>query len=245
MNSSKPQHDRPKAGVLRYAVASGFALLLTALLLILMTRLIMPLESDQVVATQPLELEFSPTIIPREEDPMRLFERPDRPDPVEIPEIYIGEAREPIPLEELQDLDESDADPAEPPSAIDLRARARSIIQDREDEKYQAWLAEQSGQQRYVSIMQGPIPRSDTPRASAEQGGGTGSHYRSVYGETEVTLGDNCVMQLRSTTFDYSDFASKLPAMIRCRAPRPKMDLSGLNRRVAPPGLAPAEEPVE
>ncbi len=247
MDSPRPQRYFLSTDFYRYVVAGGFALLFTLSILLLMTRLIMSLDDDPAVTNTQQKLELHRVIIPQEENVMRLFERLDNLRFSEIPEIEVGEAREPRPIVDAQQVDKSEPDPDQPDRSteVDLRETALAIIREMEGDKYQAWLEAQSGKRKYVSIMQGPMPTDGNSRASSEPGETVGSDYRSAYGESEVIISDNCLMQIRSTTFDYSDFAAKLPATVRCKRPDPKIDLSGLENNVAPPKRPAEDESAE
>ena len=240
MEPSTLQRVSGSPNAARYLFASLFALVLTAALLVLMTRLILPFDDDPVVSETHQRLEFQRLIVPYEEEVLRRSVAPDRD---EIPEIVVGEARRPdatLPAGSVVDSNGEHSEAAEP---IDLEATAKTVIENMEGRKYREWLATQANKQKYVSIMQGPIPGSSQPPQS-QPSSSNGNSYRNTYGETEVEVNENCVMQLRSTAFDYSDFATKLPARISCRPPAPEIDLTGLERYVRPLEALPPDEPA-
>ena len=104
-------------------------------------------------------------------------------------------------------------------------AAARSVGEASDEEAFERWLIEQ-GYEKYVSIMQGPLPitNSVTAELPITQEDITG--YMNTYGDMELKISDNCVIQsLISTRFDTSDFAKNLPMRVVCK-PRKKEKFS-------------------
>ncbi|MEJ2257205.1 MAG: hypothetical protein P8X98_09385, partial [Woeseiaceae bacterium] len=110
--------------------------------------------------------------------------------------------------------------------SIDWWAQVRTAVRDADDADLDEWLQSQ-GYRRWVSVMQGPMPTSGEPTTPSEQAS-VGTAYRNVYGDLEVRVSENCVIQIQSRLFDTSDFAKNIPPRIVCKGTS-GMDLSGLH----------------
>ncbi len=214
----------------RYVLACVAALLVTIALLLVMTQLILPGDDDPVVTRMLLEWESRRSSPPEAERAVRVFERPperETQDTPDDPEVESGRPRRPERAEYAAGSNEEPIEAAEERNT-DWWAEARAVIEDLGDEEYENWL-ESLGRRRYVSIMQGPMPASGDPKTPSSLGW-AGAGYTSVYGDLEVAIGENCVMQMRSRPFDYSDFAKNIPPLIVCKL-APETDFSGLDTK--------------
>jgi hypothetical protein len=209
----------------RYSVASFAASLVTIAILFVMTQLISPVGGDPVVRQMLLKLEFHRSSPRDTESGIRVFELPPKPEIRHAPDKPVDESDRPTRPERAEYNDDSIE--AAQDHIIDWWAQARAVIQDLGDAEFEDWL-ESQGYEKYVSIMQGPMPTSSSPTTPSRQDN-AGSGYRNVYGDLEVAISENCVMQMRPRLFDSSDFARNIPPLIVCKS-TPRMDLSGLEQ---------------
>lgn len=184
-----------------------------------------PVGSDPVVRQMLLKLEFHRSSPPDMQSGVRDFELPPKPDIRHAPDQPVDESDRPKRPERGEYDDDSVV--ATQDHIIDWWAHARAVIQDLEDAEFEDWL-QSHGYTEYVSIMQGTMPTSGR---SASLSGQTksGSGYRNVYGDFELLISENCVMQTQPRLFDSSDVARNIPPLIVCK-PTPRMDLSGLEQ---------------
>lgn len=214
----------------RHVLAFLAALLVTTALLLVMTQLILPGSDDPVVTRMLIEWESRRSSPPEAESGVRVFERPPERETQDTPDNPEVESGRPGRPERTEYAAESNEDPVEPAQeqSIDWWTEARAVIEDLGDEEYENWL-KSHGRRKYVSIMQGPMPGSGDPKTPSSQGR-AGAGYTSVYGDLELAIGENCVMQMRSRPFDYSDFAKNIPPLIVCKR-APETDFSGLDTK--------------
>ncbi len=212
-----------------YALACCIALPLTIGILFLMTKLILPIDSDPVVMQMLHKLELQRDARQVLQQPIHVYERPSRIEESTPPDKFVEDTSRPI----RPPTSDDDPAPDPEPHVVDWWAEARSIVQDSEDANFEEWLLAQ-GYRKYVSIMQGPMPTGDNPSKSPAQRENENIGYRNVFGDLELTINDNCVMRMQSGTVDLSDFSRHLPAQVICKS-SPKIDLSGLRRQEEPP----------
>ena len=219
----------------RYVLACVAALLVTTALLLVMTQLILPGGGDPVVTRMVLEWESRRSSPPEAESGVRVFERlleRETQDTPDKPEVESGLPGRPERAEYAAESNEEPIEAAQQQST-DWWAEVRAVIEDLGDKEYGNWLGSH-GRRKYVSIMQGPMPGSGDPKTPSSQGR-AGAGYTSVYGDLELAIGENCVMQMRSRPFDYSDFANNIPPLIVCKR-APETDFSGLDTQRRRPG---------
>ena len=209
----------------RYILACLAALLVTAAVLLVMTHLILPVGGDPAVTRMLLELEFRRSSPPEVESGIRVFERPPEREVQDTPDKPEAERERSGRPERSEYAAAGNEEPIEAAHerSINWWAEARAVIEDLENEDYGF---APHGRGKYVSIMQGPMPGSGDPITPSSQDQAR-SGYTSVYGDLEVAIGENCVMQMRSKPFDYSDFARNIPPLIVCKG-APETDLSRL-----------------
>ena len=76
----------------------------------------------------------------------------------------------------------------------------------------------EQGYERYVSIMQGPIPITNSVRGTLPPSQEDATGYLNSYGDLEFKISENCVMQTQvSARFDTSDFGRNLPMRVTCK----------------------------
>lgn len=208
----------------RYLVSCLPASLVTVVILFVMTQLVSPIGGDPVVRQMLLQLEFRRRPPPDPPRGARVFELPTRAEARDAPDSSLDERD----LPERPDRGEYDDDAVEATRdhVIDWWAQARAVIQDLGDAEFEEWL-ESQGYKKWVSVMQGPMPKSNDPIPPPEQGS-AGSVYRNVYGDLEIPINENCVMQMQSRPLDSSDFARNIPPRIICKGTS-EIDLSGLH----------------
>jgi len=201
----------------RFAASALIALPMTIALLFLMTRLILPGEQDRIISRMIQNIEFHRAIVPLPAE-IQVFQLPA---PVEIkpPPIEVI----PTPEESIQVQDQtSDASPKEdsPAHVIDWWAEARKLTQESGEEEFKRWMLEQ-GYVRYVSIMQGPLPITNSVRGTLPPSQEEITGYLNVYGDLEFKISENCVMQTQvSARLDMSDFVRNLPMIVTCKPAR-------------------------
>ena len=189
-----------------------------------MTRLILPTEQDPIVnrMIQSIELQRvdaapDPGVTLVHESPPPIEEE----SPLIAPRRIAEESVQPTSDEAITDP-EADDDP--PSQVIDWWAQARSFTQESDDEVFQRWLLEQ-GHDRYVSIMQGPLPITNPVRGTYSDREEIGSVFINSYGDKEIKISENCFAQIQAATpFAMSDFDRALPMQIFCKsAPKTKL----------------------
>ena len=201
----------------RYSLAGLAALLVTIAMLFVMMQLISPAGDSPVVSKMLLELEFERRSPP--DTGVRVFELPPA---AEIQSAPDGPAeRSDLPTRPERGEYDDEFEETERRHVIDWWTEARTVIKDIGEAEFEDWL-ETQGYKRSVPV--GPRSRSGSEGSS----GAAGSGYRSVYGDVELPVSENCVLQVRPRHFDSSDFARNIPPLIVCKSAPKKMDLSGL-----------------
>lgn len=207
----------------RYSVAGFAASLVTLAILFVMTELTSPIGGDPVVTQMLLELELQRNEPADSGGGVRVFKLPPTLQPQSTPDERVEKPERPKRPEQAN-VDEDPVE-AERSRTIDWWAVAREVIKASGEAEFENWL-EQQGYRKYVSIMQGPMPGADRETAPSALES-TGSVYTNVYGDVEVPINENCVMQIRPGNFDSSDFAQNIPPQIVCKT-SPESRLSGL-----------------
>ena len=207
----------------RYALAGAVAWLCTVLLLLVMTRLIAPVDDDPMVSRMIRQLELRRDPAPELRIEVPEFEPPPKPARQEAERsVDIGADRLPRPaaVEEREDaVPEVNTDP------VDWWAAARSIARQAGEAEFEQWLLSQD-RSRYVSIMQGPIPAAAKAPVS-EDGEELWSIYFDVYGDKVIQISDNCTLRAQTVLGDYSSFVRNLPPLVTCYE-QSVIDMSGL-----------------
>ncbi len=192
-------------------------------MLFVMTQLISPVGGDPVVREMLLQLELQRSSPPDTESGIRVFELPPRPGILNTPDASSEVNRRP----ERPTRDEYGDDPDENERSriIDWWVEARAVIKDVGDAEFEDWL-ETQGSRKTVSIMRGAMPTGgDRAARSAQDTAGRG--YQNMYGDVEIAISENCVLQMRPRHFDSSDFARNIPPLVVCKT-GPGKNLSGL-----------------
>jgi len=201
----------------RFAVSALIALPMTIALLFLMTRLILPGEQDRIITRMIRNIELQRVVEPPLPLQIQVFELPV-PVELEPPTIEVT-----LPPEDpVQARNQEQERPAH---VVDWWAEARRLTQESGEEEFKRWMLEQ-GYDRYVTIMQGPLPIRNSVRGTLPPSQEEATGYLNSYGDLELRISENCVMQsLISTRFDVSDFARSLPMRVTCM-PAPKVRYS-------------------
>lgn len=208
----------------RFAASVLIALPMTITLLFLMTRLILPSERDPIITRMIQNIEFHRTVRPPEPTGIQAFEPPPRvkvePAPAVLDSTF--DSSNPAETQEVA-LDENPAKKG-PAHVIDWWAEARKIAHESDEEALKRWLLEQ-GYDRYVTIMQGPLPITNSVRGTLPQSQEGRTGYLNTYGDLEFKISENCVVQTQvSARLDISDFTRNLPMRVVCK-PAPKVKL--------------------
>ena len=216
----------------RYSFSIAVAVLPTVALLYLMTRLILPVEGDQIVRQMIDRFELR---MQRQVELKILRQLTNYPEiePVPAREDFLS----PQDLAANDDPDNfltTDAVEDEPlteespENTIDWFSEARKVVEGSPGEHLARWRIDQ-GYDSYRSIMQGNMPSRTEQRVSARQadGGGVGQTHTNTYGEKEVKISGNCFMQIPKPSMDYFGATRFNPPRIYCNRPRrPDLSLS-------------------
>jgi hypothetical protein len=212
-------HQKRRSGIKRFASSGAIAFPVTIALLFLMTRLILPGEHDRIVIRMIQNIELQRAIRPR--------------DATGIPASEIPQAidREPPPTRPISTTEDSTQNPNEEtgpdnnfentrrPRDIDWWAEARRLTHESNEAALRRWSLEQ-GYERYVSIMQGPLPITEPVQATLFPGQEDATGYMNIYGEMEYKISENCVATTQvMVALDDSDFVQALPMVISCKPP--------------------------
>lgn len=216
--------DRERtAGIRRFASSVVIALPMTVALLFLMTRLILPSEQDRIVTRMIQNIEFQRADLPPDPAGIQVFEPPppieDKPPPIKLYLTAEGSSQT-----QNQDTFSDESSMKEGPAhIIDWWAEARALTQESDEEAFKRWLLEQ-GYDRYVSIMQGPLPITNSVRGTSPPTQEEATGYLNIYGDMEFKISENCVLQTQTAArLDISDFTKNLPMRVVCKsAPKAK-----------------------
>ena len=188
-----------------------------------MTRLILPGDEDPIVSRMIRNIEFQRTVRPPVPASIQTYRRPapteDKPLPTK-PEL--------TPLDPVLDDEPSVSEHSSNDSrvrVIDWWAEARRIAQESDEETLQRWLQEQ-GFEKYVTIMQGPLPITNSVQGTFPMTQEDITGYLNTYGDMEIKVSENCIAQTQvSARLDISDFAKQMPMRVLCK-PRKKVKYS-------------------
>jgi hypothetical protein len=201
---------------IRFAVSAVIALPMTVALLFLMTRLILPSERDRIVTRMIQNIELHRAVLPPVLAGIQVFELPP---PIEVNLTAADSSQT-----QNQDVFTGESSIEEGPAhVIDWWAEARRLTQEADEEELKRWLLEQ-GFERYVTIMQGPLPITNSVQGTLPPSQEEATGYLNSYGDLEFKISENCVMQTQvSARLDMSDFARNLPMRVTCKsAPKVK-----------------------
>lgn len=209
----------------RFLSSAVFALPVTVALLFLMTYLILPGEHDPVMNRMIASIQLLRSAQPPEPRLVPVFKAPPKP------------ARQPLPSEPV--LTKLDASEVEEEIVViaetiekegraqmfDWRSAVSELLDESDEEDFSRWLIEQ-GYDDYVSIMQGPLPITNSVRAELPPTQENATGYLNTYGDMEIKVSENCVATTQvAARFDQSDFGKRLPMRVTCKSP-PKVKLT-------------------
>jgi len=186
-----------------------------------MTRLILPVEADRIDWRVIQNVELRQTIPVAERHDIKAFELPSKLTKALQPDKEVKGVNDLPPLDDREVATDRDLENERKNYVIDWWAEARKLSEEIGEDSLQRWLVEQ-GYEPYVSIMQGPLPVTNDKRGPSVPAEGDGIAYKNTYGESEIKINENCVMQGPTTVHDGSDFAQNLPARIICKSPPEK-----------------------
>ncbi len=203
----------------RFTSSAVIALPVTVALLYLMTRLIMPGEHDRIVTRMIRNIELHRDVRPAD---LPAFFPSEPPQVIEEnqPSAQTDLAAEGPQQTQNEDMpsDES-AENDGRVRFVDWWAEARKLIKESDEEAFKQWLLEQ-GYESYVSIMQGPIPITNSVQAKLAPTQGDATGYVNIYGDMEYKISENCVATTQvAARLDQSDLARSLPMIISCKPP--------------------------
>lgn len=205
--------------VTRFALSAAIALPMTVALLFLMTRLILPSEQDRIVTRMIQNIEFHRTVRPPDPAGILVFALPqaiEENPPSTEPKLIAAESHQ---SDGKNTLSDENFEKVERARVIDWWAEARRLTQESNDEAFRRWLLEQ-GYDSYVSIMQGPIPITNSVGATPQPTQEDATGYLNGYGDLEYKISENCVATTQvAARFDQSDFGKALPMRVTCYAP--------------------------
>jgi hypothetical protein len=207
---------------IRFAVSAVIALPMTVALLFLMTRLILPSERDRIVTRMIQNIELHRAVSPPVLAGIQVFELPPLIDVKPPIEVNLA-AAESIQTQNQNVFSGASSIEEGPAHVIDWWAEARRLTQESDEEELKRWLLEQ-GYVRYVTIMQGPLPITNSVRGTLPPSQEEATGYLNSYGDLEFRISENCVIQTQvSARLDSSDFARHLPMRVMCKsAPKVK-----------------------
>lgn len=209
----------------RFASSAVIALPVTIALLYLMTRLIVPSENDPIVTRMIQNIELHRAIrLPDQvgirpvEPPQAIEEKPPTTQ-ANFSAEGSGQTQNNTPRTDESPEKEGRA------HVIDWWGEARRLVQESDEEALKQFLLEQ-GYERYVSIMQGPLPITNGVLANLPPTQEDVTGYMNSYGDLEYKISENCVATTQvAATLDHSDFVKALPMIITCKRP-PKQKFS-------------------
>lgn len=194
------------------------ALPVTVALLFLMTRLILPREHDRIVTRMIQNIEFHRAVQPPEPVGILVFQLPQVVEEKLPPTKPISTHEDPHGSQNNDTFDESSKKNGRA-RVIDWWAEARRLTQESDEEALKRWLLEQ-GYDRYVSVMQGPVPITNSVRATLPPNQEDATGYLNTYGDMEYKISKNCVATTQvAARLDHSDLAKALPMRITCKSP--------------------------
>lgn len=207
------------AAIGRFASSAVIALPIMVALLFLMTRLILPGEHDRIVIRMIQNIEFRRAVRPPDPAGILVFELPqaieEKPLPTQANLTTEGS-------HQTQSKDTLSVESSEKEGrdhVIDWWAEARRLTQESDEEALKRWLLEQ-GYERYVSIMQGPLPITNSVQAKLPPTQEDATGYMNSYGDMEYKISANCVATTQvAARLDHSDFGKALPMRITCKSP--------------------------
>ena len=207
------------SGTGRFASSAMIALLVTIALLYLMTRLILPGEHDRIVTRMIQTIELHRAVRPPDQVGIRPVERP-QPIEEKAPSTEADTAFESS-RQTRNDamLTDESAEKVGLAHVIDWWAEARRLARESDEDAFKQFLLEQ-GHERYVSVMQGPVPITNGVQAQLPPTQEDATGYVNSFGDMEYKVSKNCVATTQvAARLDQSDFARALPMIITCKRP--------------------------
>ena len=214
-----------RSGIRRFASSALIAAPVTLALLFLMTRLILPGEDDRIITRMIYNIELQRAARPPDNARVSVFKRPEASEKERL-------STQPNPTTDSLRQSQNDETRSDENAAkerhtrvIDWWAEAQRVIQQLDEEAFKRWTLEQ-GYESYVSIMQGPLPITNSVQAKLPPNQEDATGYMNIYGDLEYKISENCVATTQvAARFDRSDFVKSLPMIITCW-PAPKQNIS-------------------
>jgi len=184
-----------------------------------MTRLILPGEHDRIVTRMIRNIEFQRAVRPPDPAGILVFQLPQLIEEKPPPTEPISTAEDSRQTQNSDTPPDGSSDKEGRARVIDWWAEARRLTQEADEDALKRWLLEQ-GYDRYVSIMQGPLPITNSVRANLPPTQDDATGYMNSYGDMEYKISENCVATTQvAARLDHSDFGRALPMRITCKSP--------------------------
>ncbi len=181
-----------------------------------MTRLILPAQDDPIVARMLLNLDLL-----RAPDDVVQMNIPKTAEPLPGRPIRSRPLRPHAPI--YEDTPEASETPQD--KHVDWQLLTQQALADKEQQDLQRWMIE-NGHSDYNTIMQGPLPITNSVRATLPPTQEDATGYLNTFGDMEIKVSENCVAKTQvAGRLDISDFSEKLPMRIDCKSP-PKVKFS-------------------
>ncbi len=183
-----------------------------------MTRLILPGEHDRIVARMIRNIELQRVVRSPDRAGIAVFQGPqavEKKPPSTTPTLT---TEGPHQTQDSTALPDGSTGTKGRARTIDWWAEARSLAQESDEQVLKRWLLEQ-GYDPYVSIMQGPLPITNSVKATLPPTQEDATGYMNSYGDMEYKISETCVATTQvSARLDQSDFAKALPMRITCKS---------------------------
>jgi len=224
-------YRKRRSEIRRFASSATVALPVTVALLFLMTRLILPGEHDRIVTRMIQNIELQRAVQPSQASGTHVAELPGTIEKVPLPTRPILTTEESIPDAVIVTPRDNRPEAGAGARSIDWWAEARRLTHESNEEALRQWSLEQ-GYERYVSIMQGPLPITNPVQATLPPNQGDATGYLNIYGDMEYKISENCTATTQTVVaIDDSDFVRALPMVITCTPPpRQKLNFDRYDR---------------
>ncbi len=184
-----------------------------------MTRLILPGEHDRIVTRMIQNIELQRAVQPLEVADTRVSELAQVSEAEHPPVRPDSTVADPTQVKAKAIRSGDRPDDEEPVRRVDWWSEARRLTHESNAEALKQWSLEH-GYERYVSIMQGPLPITNAVRAKLPPNQGDATGYLNIYGDMEYKISENCIATTQVVVaIDDSDFVRALPMVITCTPP--------------------------
>jgi hypothetical protein len=218
-------HRRP--ALVTYLLAYSAATLITGALLVAMSALIRPADYAPAGDDLLLRLEYrdATPVANSKVEPVSVPPAADFP---EEPVASDATQREPLPGIGEADPPDASMSPQQA-SPVDVRTVARDMLDRLSDEEFAALMSPGAAGEFVPRSRNGAwTTRPSLPEQDPTPGN---EIYVNVYGDTELVISENCILQMRPRHSSATEFDRYIPPSVACNV-QTMMDLSGLDERV-------------